>query len=195
MSVAVRIDMVGGVERRIGRIIRRVEDPTPVARDLGARLVRSWELAFPRTPGHEPSEPGQPPAIQGGDMAASNTFEVRGGGAVLEAGSPLRYAGILHTGGTIRPRHKRALTVPVAPEAYGKRARDFRGVELVYIPVDGGPSGRCKAVLARRRPDGEIEPLFALVGRVTLPARPWLLIRDADWTYLAERLERRYGEG
>ena len=66
-------------------------------------------------------------------------------------------------GGTVRPRAAKYLTIPAAPEAHGKRARDFGDLEVVF-----GREGRPIALARKargKRGFGTI--LFRLVKSVT----------------------------
>ena len=87
---------------------------------------------------------------------------------VLSYGSASRYAAMLALGGTIVPRKAKALTIPIAPEARGKRARDFPGIfrigDILFIAKARG-RGRGKHT--------ELIPLFVLKRRVTIPAFDW----------------------
>lgn len=177
----------GGVEKRLRRIARQIQDMTPVARDFGGHMVRAWSLRFPRLPGHSSAPAGGPPGVQSGALKNSLHYEVRSGGDTLEAGSTEPHAAMQHTGGTIRPKRAKALTVPIADEAYGRRARDFP--DIFRIPAAPGEEAQDLGILAVERGD-EIVPLFALRTSVRLPARPWLIVEPDDWDYLAESMTR-----
>lgn len=72
--------------------------------------------------------------------------------------------GLAHkvTGGTIRAKRKRFLTIPIVPEAHGMTAARY---SLKYSPLF-----RVKGVLAEKTEDG-IRPVFALKKSVT--HKPW----------------------
>jgi hypothetical protein len=76
-------------------------------------------------------------------------------------------AGVHEYGMTIRPKQAKYLTIPLVPEAKGKRAGEFR--DLVPIGLNDGGNG----VLARVDGDN-IQPVFALVKSVTIPERSFL---------------------
>lgn len=63
--------------------------------------------------------------------ARSTSYAFDGDDAVVvsinQIGIRLRYYG-----GTVKPRTAKFLTIPVAPEAHGKRAREFGNLELVF---------------------------------------------------------------
>ncbi len=85
------------------------------------------------------------------------------------------YAGIQEEGGTITPRHAKALAIPVSPEAKMYTSpRDQAG--LVFIPSHGGtPSGHQRVgLLIRPLGGGAIEVHWVLVDAVTLSPTHWL---------------------
>jgi hypothetical protein len=61
---------------------------------------------------------------------------------------------------TIRPKFRRALTIPMHRDAYGKKASDFADL----FPVRKKASG--KSYLARKAPGGGLAFMFALVDKV-----------------------------
>lgn len=69
--------------------------------------------------------------------------------------------GLAHkiTGGTIRAKKAKFLTIPVHPEAHNKRARQFRGLFFA------------KGGLMRKTPDGRVEMMYKLKKSVT--QKPW----------------------
>mgnify|MGYP001119816132 CR=1 FL=1 len=174
------------LDAAIAELVRRIENPRQPVSEFGARVVRTWVRRMSRTPGHEPSAPGAPPAVQSGHLRGSLTYEVGWDGLSVEMGSPEPYAGVQHRGGTIRPRRRRALTVPISPRSYGRRARDFRG--LFKVPARSGDPDTL-GVLAVRE-GRRLVPLFVLRRQVRLPARPWAIIYPEDVDYLAARLRR-----
>ena len=182
-----------GLDRELRGLVNRVADFERPARWFGGYLVRQWTKSFQRAPGHEPAPAGEPPGVQSHELANSLAFDVRQHGDVLEAGTNLIYGLKVHEGGTIWPSAAEALAVPVADKSYGKRPRDFG--DLTYIPVDGGPSGQCVAVLVETLADGEINPLFALMEWVELEEHPWLEVHSGDWDMLRDYLWRYLGLG
>ncbi len=70
-------------------------------------------------------------------------------------------------GMTIRPREAQWLTIPLIPDAKGKRARDF---ELFFYQ----PDGEDYALLARERGNGDIENVFLLLKSVEIPERSFI---------------------
>lgn len=81
-------------------------------------------------------------------------------------------------GGTIRPVNAKALTIPIAAEAYGRRASEF-GPELRLLKSNGGPDGNTVGVLVL----GEgvnAQALYVLRTLVTQEADPSVLPEDDD---------------
>lgn len=78
-------------------------------------------------------------------------------------------------GGTVIPVNRRALTIPIAPEAHGRRVSDFPGAFLCKI--------KGKAFIAVKTGKGKREGLhllFALVRSASIRADPSVLPADAD---------------
>ena len=85
-------------------------------------------------------------------------------------GSNLAYAAIHETGGTIRPRNARALTIPISPLAARKRARDFPGAFILQAR-DGNAFIALRTGGAR---SARIDLLYLLKRQVTLRARRYV---------------------
>jgi hypothetical protein len=102
------------------------------------------------------------------DIAVSVEIEsVSGDAFVVRTRSPLA----IHKqfGGKIRATKAKFLTIPIAPEAQGKRASELSGGHRDLFRVEG-KSG--KAVLGYD--DGSrFHPLFVLVREVNQKAEPW----------------------
>jgi len=186
MADPIRLDLDGEDGKRIRRILRGMSGPQwdQAANEFGnykaSRIVRS----FPRTGAGVSSQPGEPPAVQAGRLRHSITYRVLG--RVLQVGTNLVYAAILHFGGTIRPKRAKALTIPIAPEARGMRARDFENTFVLRRPDDEAGEGLIMQSLA----GGGVKPLFALRTSVTIKPRPYMGWDARDKTKLLGILER-----
>ncbi|MDD5087198.1 MAG: hypothetical protein PHI18_00165 [bacterium] len=92
-------------------------------------------------------------------------------------------------GGTIVPRTAKALTIPIAAEARGRRARSF--ADTFLLKRDG------KAPLIMQRVEGgDPKPLFVLLKSVTLPARPFIEPPEQDIQQtMVPRIRRWMDEG
>lgn len=82
--------------------------------------------------------------------------------AVFMAGSGTRYGLRLHQyGGTIRPVTRRALTIPIDPQARGVRAREFEYIvgSRLFVLRNSEPG---RAILAWQDDNGEVHAAYAL---------------------------------
>lgn len=104
----------------------------------------------------------------GREWRASFTSHVfqSGKSVVGVVGSPHPAARIQETGGTIVPRRKKALTIPLTRKARRSRARDFAGAFIVQ-------SRKGHAFIAQRS-GGGLEFLYLLKDRVMLKASHYL---------------------
>lgn len=82
-------------------------------------------------------------------------------------------------GGTIRPVHARALTVPVHPLGHGRRAAEF-GAELRMVKLEGGGrDGRTVGLLVLGR-GSDAPVIYVLRTEVTQDPDPSVLPTDED---------------
>jgi hypothetical protein len=91
------------------------------------------------------------------------------------------------TGGTIRPKSGKFLTIPLVPEAHGVRARDYPGKTFF--------AGRA---IMETLPSGEARPVYALVKSVTQkPVKgalsPEPVYLDPALEAIQDQLERALG--
>ena len=91
------------------------------------------------------------------------------------------------TGGTIRPKSGKFLTIPLVPEAHGVRARDYPGKTFF-----------AGSAIMETMPSGESRPIYALVKSVTqkpvkgaLPDEKVYL--EPALTAIEEQLQRALG--
>ncbi len=128
--------------------------------------------------GPSPAAAGDPPGSRRGTLARSIHYGFIGD--LLAVGSGLRkYPSKLHWGGEIHAPPGKALAIPIASEAEGKRPRDFP--DLFIIKSRHGVEGLI-GILARvigRRPP-KLQPMFALRSMVTLKPHPWVYWDGAD---------------
>jgi phage gpG-like protein len=105
-----------------------------------------------------------------------DSLEISAGGGPGE----VDYARIHHYGGTIRPKKKKALTIPFpggpADKRVPLRARDFRDTFIA------------EGIIFRKLGDEKIEPLFILAKSVTIPASPYMYLEDSDVDYLNQSI-------
>lgn len=109
----------------------------------------------------------------------------------MKMGSNSPYGRIHHKGGVIKPKKARALAIPLQDWIKGGPRRY---TDLTYMPVeDGAPA--TLAVLGKQNGD-DFTPMFVLVSKVTMPARPWLLYQPEDRIYAKRQVTKflRTGE-
>ena len=102
--------------------------------------------------------------------------------AGVKIGTRVRQARLMQEGGTVRPRRRRYLSIPVTDQRRlqaGAGALFRRYPDRVYSTFpDGGAKGY---VFIKPSPDAdEGELVFVLVRKVTVPARPFLMAHDED---------------
>lgn len=75
------------------------------------------------------------------------------------------HTGLAHkvTGGTIKAKRKKFLTIPIDPRAHGLRAKDFQR--------NIAPLFRIKNILAMKESDGSVKGIYALKKSIT--QQPW----------------------
>ncbi len=175
------MDVIASVNFRLDpNALRRRLDPVPILREMGEMKVTEMVLSLGKKGGPLGglSAAGEPPISRRGlaGFAGHFTYQITEGGRCLRYGNSAICARILFLGGVIVPRTRRALTVPIARESYGKRAADFpglfrlRGTNVLAIEKQ---RGRRKA-----EKHTEIIPLFALVQQVRIQPHPYAL----PWT-------------
>lgn len=106
-----------------------------------------------------------------GTLAASIThkiLKVSGFPVSGQVGSKLAYAAIHEFGGTIEPKTAKWLTIPF--EGVKGRARDYQDT---FFRWKKGADGQ-QLILFQNVKGGDPIPLFVLVKRVEIPARPYL---------------------
>jgi hypothetical protein len=74
-------------------------------------------------------------------------------------------------GGTVLPKAARSLTIPIHPEAYGKRAGEVQMATGMKVWIFR-PKGRLQAFLARSTGDDRIRLLYVLKSSAHVPADP-----------------------
>jgi hypothetical protein len=109
-----------------------------------------------------------------GKAASATTYDVTATSATVkidQIGMRQRYHG-----GTIRPVNAKALTIPVHPAAYGRRAGEIAG--LTFVPIH---RGRLVGVLTRK-PKGKAigEAYYLLVRSVTQEPDPSVIPDPKD---------------
>jgi phage gpG-like protein len=190
VSEPIKFDLDGENGARIRRLFAKLTDVRPVLRDFGGYKQRQIVMSFPRLPRGTASAIGGPPAMRTGLLAQRITYEVTG--PLLEVGTRDIRAAMLQYGGTVRPKSAKALTIPVSPEAYGKRARDFSNLVLIKPRMKDPES---IGLLVRKKGRGKketTEALFVLRRSAKIEARPFLAWKPQDKKYLLTALQRQF---
>lgn len=123
-----------------------------------------------------------------GTLAASlghKVLKLAGLAVTGVVGSNLAYAAIHEFGGTIEPKNVKWLTIPF--EGIKGRARDYPDT---FFEWQKGAEGQ-RLILFQRNAGGKPTPLFVLVKRVEVPARPYL---NPALTENADLIGKRIGE-
>jgi phage virion morphogenesis protein len=161
------------LDKALMALRERMSHFQPVMANIGRYLRRQTRINFER--GGRPTKwkPSWRAKMQGGKtlmdtgrLALSMDWAATDDEAIV--GTNVRYGRIHQLGGTIVPKTAKALTVPLCDLAKGKRARDFEGLFVI-----GGKEGKAP-VLAMRQGE-KVLPMFALMKKVTMQARPFLV--------------------
>ena len=171
----------------VGSLFANVANPREALEDFGAYKRRQIVLSMGAYP--PASSPGEPPHRRTTHFSQTFTYDVGDNGLKLQVGTNDVRAALLQFGGTITARAGSALTIPVHPDAQGKRASDF---DLTLVPRKGKPALLVRKVERRKKLVRE-DIMFVLVASVTVAARPYLEWTDADVNYLLTALQKRFG--
>lgn len=176
------------------RLQRRIRDLTPFMRRIGERLMlstsrrfeagrdpegRPWRAASDFAPSRQRG--GTPLHGRGHLARPGRGYDYRARRDRVELGTRLRYGLIHQFGGRIRPKEAKALTLP------------FPGVTRTARSYADTFIRRGTIMQTRRR--GKPRALFALKQQVTLPARPYLGVEEADWAAIRELFRLAVLEG
>jgi hypothetical protein len=140
-----------------------------------------------------PNKKGWPTTHFYGRAARAANLQQTPDGSVIEI--PLRGFRQRYWGGPIRPVNKRALTIPVAAEAYGKVAGDFPGLVAVRTG-QGAFLARGGSAAASQRAQATPQLLFALRGAVNQRGDKSILPTDDEYFEVIETaLNKQLGGG
>ena len=167
---------------RLKRMARAAAHPRRPFVDLGGHWQRRIKKSMPARPPGSAAPAGQPPAVHTSEYAHSILYDAAADGQSLSLGSSSIRARLLEKGGTVRARRARALAIPIAAESYGRRPRDFQGLEIIAV-FDS--DGQRSTVLGR-----EGMGLFLLRKSVTIKPHPHIEMTQDDWDYFERALER-----
>lgn len=129
-----------------------------------------------------------------GHLASSTRWKVRPSkkSVLLDLKSGVPYANIHEYGGTIRPKRKKFLTVPLpaaqTPAGVTKPLKGFKNTFIIRSRSGG-------LLIVQDTGDGGIIPLFVLKKKVKIPARKWASKAVAKaWGKLYKRILRLSNE-
>lgn len=123
-----------------------------------------------------------------GDLVRSISYKVFPDKLSVRIGSNLVYAAIQELGGVITPDKAGALTIPVHPDAKGKRASDFP--DLILIKREGA-----NPLLVRKVGVKQFDIMFVLVKSAEIPAHPYLrpaLLENKNQLLKIMQLKRQF---
>lgn len=148
-------------------------------------------------PGWAPIHRDGRPLLDTGLLAASMTFRVEGG-SKLTVGTPLKYARIQNEGGTVVPRNGKFLTIPLSPpltvsQRRVSKARDFADTFVYWFRRKGGEVAGL--IMWKRGKRSKPVPIFLLVKKVTIKARPFLRWTDTALQNIARKWTEAIGRG
>lgn len=179
MEFAIRIADDDKVIKLLDDITGRAADIREPLADFGERMVRKISKRLS----------GDALDVNTGRLRSSLTYEETASSLEISAGGgpgEVDYAAIHHYGGVIKPKKKKFLTIPFpggpADTKVPKRASDF---EDTFV---------AKGIIFRKLGKG-IQPLFILKKSVTIPARPYMYLEDADVEYLNDSIAEFITEG
>lgn len=108
--------------------------------------------------------------VDSGFLKGQISHEVNNTDNILRVTANTEYAAIQEFGGDIRPVNAGALTIPIHPDAKGKKASDFKNLVLIQrkqgAPLLVRVIGRGKAQ--------RFDIMFVLVQKATIKAQPYL---------------------
>lgn len=172
-------------EALMARLIPACNKALLAAAEIGAREAENLLHKGERW---QPSNPGNPPNFQTGELAGSiRTVGADALGKPLSAayGTAVMHGLYMEKGATIRPKTAKAIPVPLNTQAKQMlqriRGASLRTQKLIPIKKDG------KSYLVEKTPTGRVKKngaIFALRKLVVIAARPWIvpslkLSRDA----------------
>lgn len=169
VRVEVITDDAGLARGFVVEIEQTVANRTALNKVLGNRLVDDLQDHF-RQRDTEPNKRGWPKSHFWADVAQATQLLRADDDEAVVTIADQRFPIHLY-GGTVRPREKKALTIPLHPMAKGKFVRtleDETGLEIFRPKKKGGqPANILAAIIGDR-----LVPLYALVTSATIPRDP-----------------------
>lgn len=167
--------------REVGQRLDKIpKDLLPGARRVMARAGANVVREHLSARNLMPNKQGWPKTNFYGQAARAVSSGVDGADINIDVTGPVGFRQRLQ-GGTIRPKNVKFLTMPAAPEAYGKRAREFNNLRFAIVFDPKLQKSRPALVqqeatafkLGRRRKDGSRK--LTILGEVGGNVMYWLL--------------------
>jgi hypothetical protein len=160
-TVSISLSQAIPLEAQIGRL-----EPKEISKIAATRYLELLRRHFRQEVVHRHTSAGRLGASPTGYWANPTTYtELQGETITITKPGIARALREV----VIRPRHSRALTLPLHAMAYGKRVADLRHTlgKAIYRPKG--------ARILAYNDDSGLVPLYALVGQVRQPQDPTLL--------------------
>lgn len=177
--------------RWVDQVSARIKDAEPVLKDLGERMVNySVPENFDRGGRPAPWAKSGRVSRNGGQTLVDsarlkNSINYDTNRTRLRVGTTVKYAALLHYGGTIKAKGK-ALAVPVTVSRSRRRPDQYP--ELQWMP--GGLKGKGLLVEQTGTKRKRLIVRFVLKSEITVPARPFLVWQADDLAYAEQALVR-----
>ncbi len=171
---------------------------SPLMADIAAYLVSSSQRKIAE--GIPPANAPLTKAVKNGDRTLRDmgllTASITPASSrdTSEAGTNMIYARLMHFGGTVTPKRANALYIPASASSrslmrkFGETpGKCISGMKAAGYQIWKSKSG--KALLAKNGKDGALFTLFIIKKSVTVPARPFFVLDEADRAVMALKLE------
>lgn len=172
--IEVGVNIVDKAGPALGKLIKLLEgQEISQLNEVGARSAANssieYHRAFNQKKGWRGSNYLSGPSRKSGDFGQNiilgwNFVSATKIGATIQNGAPFLSHKV--TGGTIRPKRAKALTIPMVSEAVGRRAADYQSTTGNRL---FGVKG--KNALFEKTESGGVRAVYALVKQVT--QKPW----------------------
>lgn len=183
------------VQKLFDKMIANGQNLRPVLRSIGRLGVESVKENFDAGGRPKRWKKSARAKKQGGqtlqdDGKLKGSITSRVGATKVAIGTTDIRADVHHSGKTIKPRSKKFLTIPTEfakHKGSGKVKGTARDFEDTFIKK--GKTGKGLWIF-QNQPDGKILPIFKLVKRVKMPARPFMLLQKEDLTEIKKLLTK-----
>jgi len=198
MSLGIRVDVDDSAAvDALEQLIRRARDPKGALTTAGVIGLRSVQKNFDvggRPTKWKGKRDGSASHLQrSGRLQRSIRYQLTADG--VKWGTRQRHARLHQEGGTIRPKSKKFLSIPLDDKRIfeaGAGAFFRRYPDRVFATFDGAKG----TVFLKDSPDDETgRPIFVLRRKVEMPARPFLLLQNEDLNAIVITFETHLAAG